>query len=244
VYEPPSFAVTDLATLHDLIDDLAAAHLVMHDLAQGTICSSFLPLLLDRADTELGVLRGHLARANPDWRHAGPQALALFAGPHGYISPSWYPSKAEHGKVVPTWNYVVVQAHGTLIVHDDTTWVRNLVTRLTDHHEASRVDPWAVTDAPTEWVEQMLRGIVGVELRITQLHGKVKMSQNRSAADRAGALAGLAAGANTTAAAQSLAVTALSSGPRGHRQEGTTESAAPGTARRRESGDPDPATQT
>ena len=143
-------------------------------------------------DGALGTLRGHVARANPVWREAaGAQVLAAFQGPQAYITPSWYPSKAASAKVVPTWNYAVVHARGTLRVTEDAAWLRALVGRLTDVHEASRAHRWQVDDAPADYIEQMLRAIVGIEIEITSLQGKWKVSQNRSAADRAGVAAGL-----------------------------------------------------
>lgn len=138
-----------------------------------------------------GALRGHVARANPLWKHAGAPALAVFTGPEAYISPGWYPSKREHGKVVPTWNYTMVQARGTLRVHDDAPWLRALVGRLTDRHEAAQPQPWSVNDAPDDYVQQMLRAIVGIEIELASLVGKWKVSQNRSAADREGVASGL-----------------------------------------------------
>ena len=123
--------------------------------------------------------------------------MAIFAGPDAYISPSWYATKRETGKVVPTWNYVAVHAYGELVVHDDPVWSADLVRRLTDHHEAARDEPWSVDDAPADFVRAQLRAIVGIELPITRLEGKRKLSQNRPAADVAGVIAGLAAGSPT-----------------------------------------------
>ena len=140
-----------------------------------------------------GTLRGHVARANPLWRHAGAHSLAVFTGPEAYVSPGWYPSKREHGKVVPTWNYTMVQARGTLRAVDDAPWLRALVGRLTDHHDATPARPWSVGDAPEDYVQQMLRAIVGIEIALASLLGKWKVSQNRSAADRDGVAAGIAA---------------------------------------------------
>ena len=139
-----------------------------------------------------GTLRGHVARANPLWRHAGAHSLAVFTGPEAYVSPGWYPSKREHGKVVPTWNYTMVQARGTLRAVDDAPWLRALVGRLTDHHEATQARPWSVGDAPEDYVQQMLRAIVGIEIELTALVGKWKVSQNRADTDRAGVAAGMA----------------------------------------------------
>ena len=154
------------------------------------------PFLLDADGAAgLGTLRGHVARANPVWREAATDvpSLVVFQGPDAYVSPGWYPAKAEHGKVVPTWNYVMVQARGKLRVIDDPAWLLQLVTRLTERHEAARSAPWAVSDAPADFVQTMLRAIVGIELELTALTGKWKVTQNRSAADRAGVVTGLQA---------------------------------------------------
>ena len=142
----------------------------------------------------LGVLRGHVARANPVWQLAAPdqEVLLVFQGPQAYVSPSWYPAKVEHGKVVPTWNYAVVHARGPLQVRDDPVWVHALVTRLTATHERRFERPWAVADAPADYIAALGRAIVGIEIPIRSLSGKWKVSQNRSAGDRAGVRAALA----------------------------------------------------
>ena len=209
MYRTAAFDVADLDTLHRLMRSAGAAHLVASRSpdAGGGLDSSVLPMLLDTGphDGPLGTLRGHLARANPQWRDADPdvEALVIFAGSDAYVSPSWYPSKQGSGKVVPTWNYEVVHAHGRLSVHDDVDWLRAFVTRLTDHHEAGRPEPWAVTDAPEQYVAAMLKGIVGVEVRITRLEGKRKLSQNRpdDVAAVQAALAGGSPGEQAVAAA-------------------------------------------
>jgi transcriptional regulator len=141
-----------------------------------------------------GRLLGHIAIANDQWKTAQPgaQALAIVAGPQAYISPSWYESKARHGRVVPTWNYEAVHLTGTIAFHQDPEWLRGFVTRLTERHERGRTHPWAVTDAPPEYIDGQLRAIVGVELTITTIEAKQKLSQNRSSLDRAGVVAGLA----------------------------------------------------
>ena len=140
-----------------------------------------------------GRLLGHLALANPQWRSAGPGtvALAIVHGPQAYVSPSWYPSTARHGKMVPTWNYISVHFTGPLTVHRDAEWLRDLVGRLTSRHEDGRPAPWHVADAPREFIDSQLRAIVGIELTITTVEAKEKLSQNRNDEDRAGALAGL-----------------------------------------------------
>ena len=155
--------------------------------------ANHLPLMYDPKPEPFGTLRGHLARSNPQWKMERPEfgALAVFQGPQAYVSPSFYPAKQEHGQVVPTWNYVTVQARGSLIVHEDATWLRQLVTNLTETHEASFAEPWQVSDAPASYIDNLLKAIVGVELRITGLEGKWKVSQNRGEADRDGVVAGL-----------------------------------------------------
>ena len=155
-----------------------------------------------------GVLRAHVARANPVWREArsDTDSLVVFQGPQAYISPSWYPSKAEHGKVVPTWNYCIVQGRGALRVIDDAAWVHAFVTRLTQRHEASQTRPWSLSDAPAEYIETMQRAIVGIEITLSALTGKWKVSQNRSAADRDGTARGLAQRAGSDAAAMAALV--------------------------------------
>jgi transcriptional regulator len=137
------------------------------------------------------VVRGHLARPNPVWRAAPCDALMIVPVTDAYISPSWYPSKAEHGKVVPTWNYEVVHIHGRLLAHDDVIWVEQLVRDLTDLNEVVLPEQWSVDDAPADYLEKMLRGIVGVELQVESLVGKRKLSQNRPGEDQAGIVAGL-----------------------------------------------------
>jgi transcriptional regulator len=155
-------------------------------------------------------LIAHFARANPHWRRidAGSRGLAIVSGPDAYVSPSWYRAKSEHGKVVPTWNYSTVHLSGPVRVIDDTDWLRTLVTRLTERHESGRDDPWAVTDAPDDYIATMLRGIVGVEMVVTMAEGKAKLSQNRSDDDRAGVVAGLRSVGQPSADAIAAAMTA------------------------------------
>ncbi|KQV72104.1 transcriptional regulator [Nocardioides sp. Root122] len=158
--------------------------------ADGAPDATFLPVLW-----EDDRLVGHVARANAHWRRIvdGSPALAIVTGPDTYVSPSWYAAKAEHGKVVPTWNYSVVHLRGRVAVHDDPDWVRGLVTRLTDRHETGRAEPWAVSDAPADYVTKNLRPIVGVELLVESVEAKAKLSQNRSDHDRQGVARGLTA---------------------------------------------------
>ena len=150
-------------------------------------------LLLAEPTSAVATLHGHIARANPLWRDLVPdsQVLVIFHGPDSFISPSWYASKRETAKVVPTWNYAVVHAHGALRVVDDIGWLRSHVEALTQEHEGPREAPWAVGDAPADFIDRLLSGIIGIEISVTRLAGKWKVSQNRSAADRAGVVAGL-----------------------------------------------------
>lgn len=154
----------------------------------GTPDATLLPVLWD-GDR----LLGHVARANGHWRRIveGSAALAVVTGPDAYVSPAWYASKREHGRVVPTWNYSAVHLRGTVHVHQDEHFLRDVVTRLTERHESGRGAPWAVTDAPEEYVSGQLRAVVGLEIRVAEVEGKAKLSQNRSADDRAGVAAGL-----------------------------------------------------
>lgn len=185
----PRFNVMDPDDVRPFVHAVGTAQLVTVG-EDGTPDATFLPVLW-----EGDRLVGHLARANAHWRRIvdGSPALAIVTGADTYVSPSWYATKAEHGKVVPTWNYSVVHLRGAVTVHDDPDWVRGLVTRLTDRHEQPRAEPWAVTDAPADYVAKSLRPIVGVELVVRSVEAKAKLSQNRSDADRAGVAAGLAA---------------------------------------------------
>ncbi|MGA0033968.1 MAG: FMN-binding negative transcriptional regulator [Burkholderiales bacterium] len=203
MYQPAAFREERVGVLHELIRAHPLATLVTH--AGGPLEANHLPLLLAPEPAPFGTLRGHVARANPLWRqaHAGHEALAVFLGPQAYVTPSWYPSKREAGKVVPTWNYAVVHAYGPLVIHDDPVWLRDLVSRLTDQQEAPLAQPWGIADAPGDYIEQMLRAIVGIEIPVVRLEGKWKVSQNRSAADRAGVAAGLAARGDTASKAMS-----------------------------------------
>jgi transcriptional regulator len=190
MYMPPHFAQHDPAALHALMREHPLAALV--SLGDGGLTADHLPLEFDATAGERGTLFGHVARANPLWRAAaGKPVLAVFGGPQAYVSPSWYPSKAATHKVVPTWNYTVVHAHGVLEAVEDAPWLRALVGRLTDHHEATRPTPWAVDDAPSDYVQQMLRAIVGIRIPLKRLVGKWKVSQNRSETDRRGVADGL-----------------------------------------------------
>ncbi|MDG4668408.1 FMN-binding negative transcriptional regulator [Mycobacterium sp. 236(2023)] len=185
MYIPPKFALTD-AEIGAALERGGFAHLVTHQ-ADGLLVTP-LPLLYD-ADRHS--LVGHVARANPHWQAVGGATVAIFSGPHGYISPSFYATKRETGKVVPTWNYDVLTVHGELMAHDDAEWLRDLVGKLTERHERDRADPWQVSDAPESYVAGQLKGIVGVELSISRIEGKSKMSQNQPDRNRSGVVAGL-----------------------------------------------------
>jgi transcriptional regulator len=203
MYQPAHFEQTDRAALQALVREFPLAMLITLE-ADGTPCADPVPMLLEGGDaaTPHGVLRGHVARANPLWRRAhGRPVLAVFQGPQAYVSPSWYAAKREHGKVVPTWNYALVQARGTLAAIEDAAWLRALVGRLTERHEGARAEPWHVEDAPADYVAQMLRAIVGIEIPLDSLIGKWKVSQNRGAADREGTAQGLRAEGHDTAQA-------------------------------------------
>ncbi|MHC8346874.1 FMN-binding negative transcriptional regulator [Pseudomonas sp. RT6P73] len=193
MYNPSGFAIKDLHELHEQILSTRIAMVVTHG-EQG-LQASHLPLLFDSEQGPNGTLYGHFARGNPQWKELqnGAEALVIFAGADAYVSPGFYPSKAEHGKVVPTWNYVAVHAYGTAEVFTDADRLLNLVSALTDRHEAGRAQPWKVTDAPADYIDGMLKAIVGFALPIQRLEGKRKLSQNRSAADIAGVREGLAA---------------------------------------------------
>ena len=193
MYTPRSFAIDDLHEMHQQILGTRLAMVVTHG-EQG-LQASHLPLLFSPDQGANGTLYGHFARANPQWKELqnGAEALVIFAGADAYISPGFYPSKAEHGKVVPTWNYVAVHAYGTADVFTDADRLLSLVSGLTDRHEAGRAQPWTVADAPADYIDGMLKAIVGFALPIQRLEGKRKLSQNRSAADIAGVREGLAA---------------------------------------------------
>ena len=193
MYTPSGFALNDLPALQQQILGTRLALLVTHG-EQG-LQASHLPLLLNPDEGPNGTLYGHFAKANPQWKELqdGAEALVIFAGAEAYVSPGFYPSKAEHGKVVPTWNYVAVHAYGSAEVFTDADRLRTLVSALTDRHEAGRAQPWKVADAPADYIDGMLKAIVGFALPIQRLQGKRKLSQNRNAADIAGVREGLAA---------------------------------------------------
>ena len=191
MYVPPLFKEDRIDVLHDAIRRTGLATLVT--LSQDGLIASHVPMLLDADQAPYGTLVGHLARPNPQARGAIGEALAIFQGPEVYITPSWYATKRATGKVVPTWNYVAIHAYGTVEFFDDRDRLREVVTRLTERQETPRAEPWTVTDAPADFTQGMLNGIVGFALPIARLEGKWKMSQNRPAEDRAGVIAGLKA---------------------------------------------------
>lgn len=202
MYLPPHFVETDLPTLHALIKAHPLGLLISSD-ASG-LQANPVPFLLDEGAGKKGILRAHVARANPQWQHlqAGARALIVFQGENAYITPSWYASKREHGKVVPTWNYVIVQVRGSVTVHESPDWLLQQITALTNAHESGRVDPWAVSDAPQPYIAAQMRGIVGIEIAIDEIVGKWKVSQNRSAADQEGVAQGYDLDGHAAMAAQ------------------------------------------
>jgi len=214
VYVPRFNALDDDAAVDALIRTVGAGDLVTAD-ADGVPYATRLPLVWLREESRV---IAHMALANPHWRTLtdGGAALIVVTGPQAYVSPSWYEAKAEHGRVVPTWNYSRVELRGTVRVHREAAWLRDAVTRLTDLHEQRRAQPWAVTDAPASYVEGQLRGIVGLEVTVTSVEGKAKLSQNRSDADRAGVVAGLRAEDDAEASRVADAVSAHSSSTSSH----------------------------
>jgi transcriptional regulator len=191
MYQPPHFREERLALQHALIRRCPLGLLVSAGPSGPT--ANPLPFVLDAAASERGTLRAHLARANPQWRELGGEALVVFQGAEGYVTPSWYATKRETGKVVPTWNYVMVQARGPVRVIEDEGWLREQIEALTRMQEGARSEPWAVDDAPAPFVAAQIRGIVGIEIEIARLEGKWKVSQNRPEADRRGVADGLRA---------------------------------------------------
>jgi transcriptional regulator len=189
MYVPAHFAEDRIPVLHEAIRGFGLTTLVT--LTSGGLIASHLPILLDPEPAPYGTLIGHLARPNPQTREVIGEALMIFQGTDGYMTPSYYATKRETGKVVPTWNYISIHAYGALRFIDDPVRKLDIVTRLTDLHESKRAVPWAVSDAPADFVQGMLNGIIGLELTITRLEGKWKMSQNRPASERPGIVAGL-----------------------------------------------------
>lgn len=185
----PDWASVDADAVRSHVEQVGSGWLVTNS-GDGPPNATLLPVLW-RGDAVIA----HMAKANPHWRSIaeGDPGLLVVAGPEAYVSPSWYPSKAEHGRVVPTWNYVAVQLSGTLHLHTEPSWLLEAVRALTDRHESRRDEPWSVTDAPADFTSSKLRAIVGIEMVVDRVEGKAKLSQNRSAADRGGVIAGLRA---------------------------------------------------
>lgn len=208
MYQPKQFAVNEPATLHAAMRVHPLGTLVT--LQDGELVADEVPFFLDptpSADHPNGLLKAHVARANPLWhRHdASKQVLVIFKGPQAYVSPSWYPTKAEHGKVVPTWNYIVVQASGHLMQKDgDPAWLRAQLDALTQSQEGKRPAPWQVSDAPADYIAQTMKAIVGIEISIRSLTGKWKVSQNQPAVNREGVVRGLSEDAISTSSTTAM----------------------------------------
>lgn len=191
MYTPKYHALTDIAAMH--------AHIAEHPLgawvctAQNQLMANHIPFVLDVQLGAYGRLQGHVSRANPVWRElaSGAPSVVMFMGPNAYITPSWYPGKHQHGKVVPTWNYVAVHAHGMAHAIQDTEWILDVINRLTDVQESRRDTRWKVSDAPSDYIDQMLRAVVGIEITIERLEGRLKVSQDEDEQDRLGTVEGL-----------------------------------------------------
>ena len=191
MYQPPHFREDRLEVQHALIGAHPLGLLVTS--GRTGLLANPIPFVLDPEALPLGTLKAHLSRANAQWRDFDPdrEAVVVFQGPEAYITPSWYEAKREHGKVVPTWNYAMVQAYGRMRIVDDPDWLLRQISALTARQESARPEPWAVGDAPASFVAAQLKGIVGIEIEIARIEGKWKVSQNRSEADRRGVAAGL-----------------------------------------------------
>ena len=191
MYLPKHFKADERET-RELLVGIRAADLITA--TSDGLFGTFLPLIYDAAPGGFGSLVGHVARKNEHWRlEPQGESMVIAHGPDGYISPGWYEAKREHGRVVPTWNYLTAHIHGELVIHDDPVWLERLVRRLTERHEADRPEPWSVDDAPRDYIEGQLRAIVGVELQITRVEAKAKLGLNRSTADVDGVIDGLRA---------------------------------------------------
>jgi transcriptional regulator len=204
MYRPRHFAEDRVDVIVELARSASFGHLVVN--GRDGLVSTPVPFLIDDGATSV---RAHLARPNGLWKLAPCDALLIIAVDDAYISPNWYPSKADHGRVVPTWNYEVVHLHGRLVAHDDAEWTGRQVRDLTDHNEQRLPVPWSVDDAPAGYLGQMVRGIVGIELAIDRIEGKRKLSQNRDARDRRGVVAGLAASGQAGASTVRRAIEVL-----------------------------------
>lgn len=206
MYLPAHFEETRVDVLQQLIRAYPFGALVTLD--ESGLNANHIPFEIDPEPAPFGTLRAHVARSNPVWRNFNPavETLMLFQGPHTYITPSWYPTRQEGGKVVPTWNYMVVHAYGAMRVIEDAAWLRALVERLTRHHEAVLGTAWKVSDAPADFIEQQLSAIIGIEIPLTKLIGKWKVSQNRSQVDRDAVVRELRSSGDGVAAAMAEAV--------------------------------------
>ncbi|WP_426411687.1 FMN-binding negative transcriptional regulator [Bradyrhizobium ganzhouense] len=190
MYVPPAFRVEDIAEIHRTMREARSATLVTA--TEEGLIGTPVPMLLDETEGANGTLYAHVARSNSQWKlQPSCEAMAIFAGPEAYVTPSWYVTKQETHKVVPTWNYVAIHAYGAIEFFDDADRLLDLVRRLTDRHEQSQKDRWAVADAPADFIQAQLKAIVGLRMPITRCDAKRKMSQNRNAADRAGVIDGL-----------------------------------------------------
>jgi transcriptional regulator len=214
MYEPSHFKVEDRAALHEVMRAHPLATLVT--MGEGGLIANPVPFVLHAEEGEQGVLRAHLARPNPQWKAiaAGAETLVIFTGVERYVTPAWYASKKEHGKVVPTWNYVTVQARGPARAIEDGGWLHTHLEALTAQQERPRDEPWAVTDAPEPFINALSRGIVGIEIEIASLAGKFKLSQNRPEADKHGVLNGLSADPESESQAMAVMVKAHALGER------------------------------
>ncbi|WP_248964297.1 FMN-binding negative transcriptional regulator [Sphaerisporangium perillae] len=197
MYIPQHFAAPGPAAVAELLDRSGASDLVT--MTPRGMVATLVPFVFDPSAGEHGALLGHLARNNEQWRHASDdaEALVIVRGPDAYVTPSWYATKREHGRVVPTWNYVTAHVYGRLVAHDDPAWTESLVRRLTEKHESARPAPWTVDDAPEAHIRGQLRAIVGIEVVITRVEAKWKLSQNRSPEDIEGVVTGLLTGTET-----------------------------------------------
>jgi transcriptional regulator len=205
MYQPKHFEETRIEVMQALVASQPLSTLVT--LSDEGLVADQIPMLLRPGEGPFGTLVGHVARANPLWRQTrlDTPVLAIFQGPQHYISPSWYPTKQEHGKVVPTWNYVVVQARGMLQIHDDPDWVRQQATQITNQQERTSAQPWAVDDAPRDYTDSMIKAVVGISIEVTLWSGKWKVSQNQPAVNRAGVVQSL----ENLQGAQALAMASL-----------------------------------
>ncbi len=197
MYQPAHFEETRPEVVRELMRAHPLAALVTLDAAG--LNANHIPLLFFPEEGPHGTLRGHVSRGNPLWREpaSAHDALAIFQGPQAYVSPSWYPSKKVDGKVVPTWNYAVVHAYGPLVVQDDIAWMRRFLERLTTTHESTQAHPWKISDAPDDYIAKHMAAVVGIEIPVTRIFAKWKVSQNRSRADGLGVAAGLRDGETT-----------------------------------------------